>query len=364
MKILYTESSPNIGGQELQAITQMSAFERAGHRVILACRKNSRIAEEAAKQSLRTIYIPFRNSLHLPSVWALRKFIRLFCPDIVVCHSGHDSNIVGIVRLSLPKNAQFRILRQKTYLTRNTRMFSLNHLCDSVIVPGQKMREELLKAGCTRPVNVVSPGFDFGKLRREMSSPLPEHIQSWLNCREKVPIIVQTGMLRPEKGHDFMLEILFNLKQKGMQFLWLIVGAGKHEAMMNLQKKIAARGMKDSVLMCGKLSPVAPVYRVASLMVMPSSNESFGMSAVEAVACGIPVIASYVGGLPTVIQNGRHGILLPPDDQTVWEEALYSFLTNPAYIQGITIQTREDMETRFDINRTIGRILALGEQCR
>nr|WP_305858631.1 reverse transcriptase domain-containing protein [Escherichia coli] len=84
-------------------------------------------------------------------------------------------------------------------------------------------------------------------------------------------------MIRPEKGHDFMLEVLHCLKQRGVCFYWLIVGGGRREEEARLKAKIDYLGMNDCVLMCGLLSPVAPVYRRASLMVMPSRNEEFGM---------------------------------------------------------------------------------------
>ncbi|WP_257968798.1 glycosyltransferase, partial [Vibrio parahaemolyticus] len=64
-------------------------------------------------------------------------------------------------------------------------------------------------------------------------------------------------------------------------------------------------------------------------MVMPSRNEAFGMAIVEATVCGVPVMASWVGGIPSVIQHGYNGTLLPPDDRAAWENALTSFLDEP-----------------------------------
>ena len=75
-----------------------------------------------------------------------------------------------------------------------------------------------------------------------------------------------------------MLEVLHCLKQRGVRFYWLIVGGGRREEEARLKAKIDYLGMNDCVLMCGLLSPVAPVYRRASLMVMPSRNEAFGIS--------------------------------------------------------------------------------------
>lgn len=132
-----------------------------------------------------------------------------------------------------------------------------------------------------------------------------------------------------------MLEVLHNLKQRGVRFYWLIVGGGRREDEARLKAKIDYLGMNDCVLMCGLMSPVAPVYGRASLMVMPSRNEAFGMAIVEATVCGVPVIASRVGGIPSVIQHGYNGILLPPDDRVARENALTSFFDAPECAQAM-----------------------------
>ncbi|ENE3615501.1 putative hexosyltransferase CapU, partial [Shigella sonnei] len=117
MNILFTESSPNIGGQELQAVAQMKALKKMGHSVLLVCRENSKIAFEASKLGIDITFALFRNSLHIPTAWRLLGIVHGFQPNAIVCHSGHDSNIVGLVRLFTWKHP-FRIIRQKTYLTR------------------------------------------------------------------------------------------------------------------------------------------------------------------------------------------------------------------------------------------------------
>ncbi|WP_249818595.1 glycosyltransferase, partial [Escherichia coli] len=113
MNILFTESSPNIGGQELQAVAQMKALKKMGHSVLLVCRENSKIAFEASKFGIDITFALFRNSLHIPTVWRLLGIVHSFQPDAIVCHSGHDSNIVGLVRFFTWKHP-FRIIRQKT----------------------------------------------------------------------------------------------------------------------------------------------------------------------------------------------------------------------------------------------------------
>lgn len=235
MKILFTESSSDIGGQELQALAQMTALRKQGHSVLLACREKSKIAPEARKRGHDVIFIPFRNSLHLPSILRLRQIIGEFKPDLVICHSGHDSNIAGLSRLICCH--RFSIVRQKTYITRKTRTFSLNYLCDAIVVPGSAMMAHLKAEGVRTPVTVIPPGFDWPALHNEAMRPLPLHIRAWAASADNVPLIVQVGMLRPEKGHEFMLRVLHQLKREGKSFRWLVVGAGREEYEARLRQQ-------------------------------------------------------------------------------------------------------------------------------
>ncbi|EJK9766266.1 glycosyltransferase family 4 protein [Salmonella enterica] len=358
MNILFTESSPNIGGQELQALAQMDALRRKGHCVLLACRDKSKIASEARRRKIEVIFVPFRNSLHIPSILKLFRIMRDFRPHLVICHSGHDSNIVGLTRLFIWR-IRFRIIRQKTYLTRKTKSFSLNYFCDEVIVPGTSMRKHLIQEGVRTRITIVPPGFYFQKLREDSRVPLPLHVQTWLASGRDEPVIVQVGMLRPEKGHEFMLKLLSSLKQEGREFRWLIIGGGCPESEARLQSQVDNLGMHNNVLIAGNVFPASPVYQIASLLVMPSENESFGMVLAEASAFSVPVLASQVGGIPDVIQHNRTGTLLPVGDASAWIHALNDFFNYPERFYQMACQARVDVENRFDINRTVLKILAL-----
>lgn len=339
-------------------MAQMDALRRKGHSVLLVCRDNSKIATEAERRKVKVIFVPFRNSLHIPSVLKLLRIIRDFRPHLVVCHSGHDSNTVGLTRLFI-RRPRFRILRQKTYLTRKTKSFSLNYFCDEVIVPGTAMRTHLIQEGVRTRITIVPPGFYFQKLREDSCIPLPLHVQNWLASGRDVPVIVQVGMLRPEKGHEFMLKLLSRLKQEGRAFRWLVVGGGCPESEARLQSQVDNLGMQNDVLIAGNVFPASPVYRIASLLVMPSENESFGMALAEASAFSVPVLASQVGGIPDVIQHNRTGTLLPAGDASAWIHALNDFFNYPERFYKMACQARVDVENRFDIDRTVLSISAL-----
>lgn len=100
-------------------------------------------------------------------------------------------------------------------------------------------------------------------------------------------------------------------------------------------------------------------------MVMPSRNEAFGMAIVEATVCGVPVMASRVGGIPSVIQHGYNGTLLPPDDRAAWENALTSFLDAQECAQAMMVQRgQEEIDARYSIDRTVRELITLGRRYR
>ncbi|WP_370605019.1 glycosyltransferase family 4 protein [Citrobacter braakii] len=360
MNILYTESSSNIGGQELQALLQMEALKKQGHSVLLACRNKSLISVEANKRKIDIVFIPFRNSIDILSVIKLLIVIYSFQPEAVICHSGHDSNITGITRL-ITGRRRFQIIRQKTYLTKKTGTFSLNNLSDHIIVPGTAMKDYLKSAGVHTPATVIHPGFDFQKMRDESHTPLPIHVQRWLDADHKTPVIVQVGMLRSEKGHEFMLKLLFQLKNEGRHFRWLIVGGGRDENQMALLAMANNLGMQNDILLTGFISPVSAVYKNASLLVMPSVNEPFGMAVVEASAFSVPVIANNSGGIPDIIKNNQTGRLLPLHSFDEWMKALHDYFNRSGHYRNMADMAKIDVEKRFDISKTVLDIISLHE---
>lgn len=169
-------------------------------------------------------------------------------------------------------------------------------------------------------------------------------------------------MLRPEKGHEFMLRVLHQLKMEGKVFRWLVVGAGREEYEERLRLQIESLGMSGDVFMAGAVFPALPIYRVASVLSCLLKNEAFGMVLAEASASGVPVIASETGGIPDAIQKNVTGTLLPVGGMTAWTSALRDFLSRPERFRMMVASAREDIEYRFNINRTVQTIVSLAHQ--
>jgi len=149
------------------------------------------------------------------------------------------------------------------------------------------------------------------------------------------PLLLWVGRLAPIKGLDTLLDAVARLRTAGHDLSLLIVGgdadepANGHEA--SLRQRLGVLGVEGAVHFVGpQPQDVLPLYYAASdVTVLPSYYESFGMVALEAMACGSPVIASRVGGLVTTVRDGVTGFLVPDSDVGALAERIEGLLADP-----------------------------------
>tara|TARA_B100000749_G_C17996408_1_gene289452 strand:+ start:30 stop:446 length:417 start_codon:yes stop_codon:yes gene_type:complete len=106
-------------------------------------------------------------------------------------------------------------------------------------------------------------------------------------------------------------------------------------------------GLGADVEPLGEQELVAPILSVADLLLLPSSQESFGLAALEAMACNVPVVASNVGGLPEVIDHGVTGFLHPPEDLAAMADSAITLLSDPALWETIAAAGWRAVQERF-----------------
>jgi glycosyltransferase involved in cell wall biosynthesis len=144
------------------------------------------------------------------------------------------------------------------------------------------------------------------------------------------PYLLFVGNPKPHKNLSFLLDVFARLAPKIPSLRLVIVGAATPEIRTRLEGDLAAAGLTDRVRLLGYLSPdrLVVLYQGALGLVIPSRYEGFGLPALEAMACGTPVVAASAGALPEVV--GEAGWLLSPDDPEAWVAALGELCTGPA----------------------------------
>ena len=178
---------------------------------------------------------------------------------------------------------------------------------DGVTAVSGYLRDETVRMFSPKKEITVIPNFvDTAIFFR---SPKNE-IREQLGIRDE-KIVIHISNFRPVKCIGDIIRI-FNAVSEQINSILLLVGDGpeRNEAELLVRQF----GLSERVRFLGKLDDIVPLLSIADLMLMPSNVESFGLAALEAMACGVPVVATMAGGFPEFIVPGVHGYLLPPGD--------------------------------------------------
>jgi len=154
-------------------------------------------------------------------------------------------------------------------------------------------------------------------------------------------IIGNIGALDKFKGQIYLLEAIKRLKEEGIaNILCLFCGTGKEEEF--LRKFVEGNDLKNEVLFLGFCDDILRVLKILDILVITSLAESFSMAAVEAMAMRVPVIATNIGGIPEVIDDGKTGIVIPPGNVDAICKAIKYLIQNP----GVRIQMGKNGRAR------------------
>ena len=201
---------------------------------------------------------------------------------------------------------------------------------DAAVVSTQQERDDLVRFYGARPqtIGVIPAGVD-----AEMFSPdSRSSARSALDLDEK-RVILYVGRMERLKGLDLLLGAFARLEETADARLLMLGGRLGQDDELDRLKSIAVRlGIGDRVTFSGAVphTELPTYYRAADVFVLPSYYESFGLAALEAMACGTPVVVSRVGGLKSFVRSGETGYLIPWHCPEPFAERIDMLLANPS----------------------------------
>jgi glycosyltransferase involved in cell wall biosynthesis len=243
----------------------------------------------------------------------------------------------------------------RTYQHGTPHAWTYNRLFDRTLVPSEEMRGRLLANPRVRAerIGVLRPGIAFGELDARAARPLDPALEQALG-RFPARRLTHAAMLRGEKGHLFMLEVLAQLRARFPDLCYVIAGEG--ELKEGIDTKAKALGLQANVCFAGMVRELPPLYVRSELVIMPSSYEPLGMSQIEALGLGVPVVASRVGGIPETVHDRRTGLLAAPGDVAAWTEALSWALEHRAEMRSMAAAGRADVRQRFELAKVLDEL--------
>ncbi len=167
-----------------------------------------------------------------------------------------------------------------------------------------------------------------------------------------VPIALFAGRLAQEKRLDLLVGVWQAIRAQVPGAMLVLVGAGAEEAAL---KRMAGAG----VLFTGATHDVAPYLQAADLFVLPSAYEGLSVALLEAMAAGLPAVATRVGGNPEVITHGENGWLIPVDDPAALQAALIAVLGDARYCANLGCQARARIVRDYEIAGVAQKLRAM-----
>ena len=199
----------------------------------------------------------------------------------------------------------------------------------------------------TREISVIPNFLDCAIHRRQS---LPDLRRRFAGDNPDTKIVTHVSNFRPVKRIDLVLAI-FDRIRRAVPARLLLVGDGPE---LGTAYRLARElGIWQLIDIVGAQEEVVPLLSVSDLFLLPSSQESFGLAALEAMACEVPVVASRVGGVPEVIEHGISGFLHPPEAIDEMTASAVALLTDPARHREMAAAARRRALDHFCVDKVV-----------
>ena len=230
--------------------------------------------------------------------------------------------------------------------------FSIEQSHGVTAVSNSLRADTIAALGITRNIRVIPNFLDCEVYRRR---PVPE-LRDRLLAGGVEHVVVHASNFRPVKRVGAVFEIFQRIRAR-LSARLVMIGDGPERR--PLEQRVDEAGLQDVVEFAGEQHDLVPWLSAADLFLLPSEQESFGLAALEAMACEVPVVASRVGGLPEIIDDGRTGFLCAPDDVEGMAARGIAVLSDPNLQERIGRAAAEDVRTRFCTDLIVSQY----EQC-
>jgi N-acetyl-alpha-D-glucosaminyl L-malate synthase BshA len=199
--------------------------------------------------------------------------------------------------------------------------------------------------GVRREIAVIPNFLDCGEYARH---EVPGLRRRFAGDGEK--LVLHVSNFRPVKRVDAVVRVFAAIAGRVPSRLVLVGDGPDLPLALRLGRELGISGLVSPV---GAQEAIVPLLSIADVLLLPSAQESFGLAALEAMACGAPVVASRVGGLPEVIAHGVTGFLHPPDDLAGMADSAVAVLTDRALSRRISEAARQSVSSRFCTDRVV-----------
>jgi L-malate glycosyltransferase len=358
MRIVHVDTGAWLRGGQQQILLLACGLARRGHEQVIVSPEGGPLGARAEQEGCRVVDLPEHDPGRAYGIVQLRQLLLGTAVDILHAHDGRGQTIAWLASLGM--GVRRVASRRVTFVPRQRWTFRLkyNHTCDAVIAVSDCVRGLLLEAGVSdAKIAVIPDGIEIPEALPDGALRACARARWGFGADEFV--VGHLGASSHEKGRAVAIEAARLLAGKWPRARLVLAGLDEPSPSCVVPPNVRHLGYQENL---------GEFFAGLDLYMMPSRAEGLGSSALLAMAHGLAVVATKVGGLPEIVAEGRTGWLIPPDSPLALAEAITDAASGPAVRAEFGRQARErarQFSSDIMVDRTIGlyqRLLGEGQR--
>jgi len=357
IRVLYLVDTLNLGGTETQVVQTALHMRRSGHDVTVGCLS----IEGPLLRNLQEAQIPVlefskgRTLLSVNGFWQLARLsVFLRRKKFQVLHA-YDlwANLLGIPAAWLARTP-VRIASRR-YLTdldwyrpwRRKVISLIYKLATHIVVNASVVRDLLVQRDgvADERIRILYNGVDIDRFALAHQRKRPPFDAT----SESAKFIAVVANFYPAKGHACLITAATHICRRFPETIFVLIGDGKERA--RLEKQVRRAGLERNFLFLGYRQDVSELLSCCDMSVLPSETEATSNALLEAMAAGLPVVATRVGGASEIIEDGINGLLVAPRDPAALAAAILRLLSDAAFAQPLGRAAQNKIQSEFAFDR-------------
>ena len=359
--ILYLSDSVNLWGARRSLLDLLKNIDRKKFSISVVCGKEGPLTDKLKEENIDYATIPLplwrkvKNLPHIPSsILSLVKLVKEKDIHIIHCNS-HGVNPYGVIAGKLT-NARVICHIRDIITPDKIKKYFLNY-SDKIITISDFQKKVFSRyPTINKRVSLVYNGIDTSIFYRCKTTEILK-FRKKLNIGEKDFLVGCVGQISSLKGQDYLIKAVPLVLKKIPSTKFLLCGEVRRERDKGkIESLVEKLGVRKNIIFLGWREDLPIVYSSLDVLAFPTLKEAFGRAAVEAMACEVPVIATRVGGVPEIVEDGKTGILIPPQTHIQLADAIIKLLQDSKMRKNMGKEGRKRVQKNFNIAKTVNGV--------
>lgn len=355
LRIVHTVSSLKFGGMEQFVVRLAGAQAKQGHHVSVLALRGGPLADDLGAASVKAFVLDGQSS-----AWRFTRGVArlaLARPHIIHCHNSPSLRYAVSGKLAAAAKLILTVHGECMGDVRQCSEWELRQIDTVVGVSTDVANRSYTRYGAYSPWTVIPNGVTPGTPQRSR-----EEVRRELNLPTG-PTAIVVARLDPVKDQETLLRAAAMLNASGIAMNVLIVGDGSERE--RLEQLLPELGLsRDRIRFLGFRTDVPDLLLASDLFVLSSLQEGLPLATLEAMAQGLAVVQTAVGGVPELIEHGRNGLLVPKQQPESLAQAIRNVIADPALGRALAEAGRHTVFTEYSFEHMVQRYEELYQKCR